>query len=408
MRRIDLREYAKSDPVRLATAERDALRGILPSLTIEPAPGTDGAYHLTPGSVIGALEVGELSVSIRPKLDIARVLFLTSYAMGAFKLREMDRFDFQDAPTLVEALAPALAAAARRAFASGLLHGYRTKEEALSTVRGRMRIDNQLRRRFGIPLPIEVRYDEFTDDILANRLVKAATVRFGRMRLRGRGSRAGLRRVYARLNNVSLIEYPPNAVPQITFDRLNTHYRDVVALSRLVLRHASFEAARGEIRASGFLIDMNVVFQNFVTQALREDLGVSGRTLRSDKGFVAGHLDDEGKVPLRPDLSWWEGSICTFVGDAKYKRIKEERIPNADLYQLLAYATALDLPGGLLIYAQGEAEPVSHRVRHAGKRLESAALDLSGTVDELLSRIDELAERVRALRGAARRTNRAA
>lgn len=82
----------------------------------------------------------------------------------------------------------------------------------------------------------------------------------------------------------------------------------------------------------------------------------------------------------------------------KYKRIGYEHAPNADLYQLLAYATALDLPGGLLIYAQGEAEWAVHRVRHVGIRLKIAALGLSGTIDELLARIDELAAMIRALR----------
>ena len=72
-------------------------------------------------------------------------------------------------------------------------------------------------------------------------------------------------------------------------------------------------------------------------------------------------------------------------------------MPNADLYQLLAYTIALDLPGGLLIYAHGEAEEVVHRVNYAGKRLEVAALDLSGTIDDLRTRVAELADRVRAL-----------
>ena len=160
MRTIDLQEYEKSESYRLSVDERDTLRKV-PSLTIEPAPGVEGAYHLTPGSTTGALEIGNLSVSILPKLDISRVLFLASYALGAFKLREMERFNFEDASSLIEALALALATAARRAFASGLLHGYRTEEEAMHTVRGRIRISEQIRRRFGVPLPLEVRYDEF-------------------------------------------------------------------------------------------------------------------------------------------------------------------------------------------------------------------------------------------------------
>ena len=236
MRTVDLREYDRSEPVQLSVAERDGLIRIVPSLTIEPAPGVEGAYHLTPGSHIGAFESGGLSVSILPKLAIARVLFLASYAMGAFKLKEMDRFYFAEARTLVETLALALAAAARRAFAGGLVR----REEDTYTVRGRIRIDDQLRRRFGAPLPIEVRYDEYTDDVIANRLVKAATVRLGRMSLTSRRSRDGLHWIATRLENVSLAEFSPTVVPKVQFDRLNEHYREVVALARLILRHSSF------------------------------------------------------------------------------------------------------------------------------------------------------------------------
>ena len=397
MRPIDLREYEQSKAVQLSVAERDALRIALPRVTAEPVPGTDGTYFLTPDSIVGAVEIGELSVSIQPKLEIARVLFLACYAMGAFKPREMERFAFEEATTLVEALASALAAAARRAFAGGLLHGYRTEEDALHTVRGRIRIEDQLRRTFGVGVPVEVRYDEYTDDVTANRLVKAAVERLGRMRLRSRRSRDVLRWIAARLENVSLVEYPPAAVPGITFDRLNEHYREVVALARLVLRHWSFEIRRGAVRAPGFLIDMNRVFQEFVTRALREELAVSERVLQSDDRINDVHLDDARHVRLQPDLAWWDGVRYTFVADAKYKRSESGSAPNADLYQLLAYATALDLPGGLLIYAEGE-QPPTHRVRHSGKLLGTHALDLSGTTDELLEGIAALARRVRALR----------
>ena len=111
---------------------------------------------------------------------------------------------------------------------------------------------------------------------------------------------------------------------------------------------------------------------------------------------------------LQPDLSWWDGATCTFVGDAKYKNLTDRRVPGADLYQLLAYATALDLPGGLLIYAQGEADTSSYVVRHSGKRLDVVTLDLSGTLDEVLGCVDYVAERVRALREHARQRQRAA
>ena len=81
---------------------------------------------------------------------------------------------------------------------------------------------------------------------------------------------------------------------------------------------------------------------------------------------------------------------------------------HADLYQPPAYATALNLPGWLLVYAQGETADAVHVIRHAGKRLEVAALDLSGTIGDLRRRIDGLAKRVRRLHDAGLAASRAA
>lgn len=396
MRKLDLREHERSGAVGVPVAERDALRAFL---SIELAAGAESTYYLTPGSTVGAIEVGGLSVSIQPKLPVSRVLYLASYAINEIEFRE-ERFGYHDELTLVEALVPAFAAAARRAFSRGLLRAYRTEEDSLQTIRGRIRMDDQIRCRFGIPMPLEVRYDDFTVDVLPNRLVKAAAWCLLNLRIHT-SSRVRLAGVLANLEDVDLVEFRSGALPEVRFDRLNEHYREVVELSRLILRHTSIETLRGNVRASGFLVDMNSVFQEFVTRALRRALGLSERTFRSDKLLPGIWLDEAERIRLKPDLTWWEGRECTFVGDAKYKKVQDARVPNADLYQLLAYTVALDLPGGLLVYAKGEDKEIVHRVRHVGKALEVAALDLSGSIDDLHARIGDLASRVRALRGEA-------
>ena len=418
MRLIHLKEHTESEPQQLSIRERDALNRFL---TISPVRHKEDEYTLNPGSTVGALEIGgtmdgqgtdepRLSVLIHPKIGIPQLLSIACYAQGEIKFQPKD-FNFKEEPALPDVLARALASHARRAFSRGLLHGYRTEEESLHTVRGRIMFAEQIRRRFGVPLPVEVRYDDFTDDVLANRLVKAAAAQLGNMALRSTEVRQDLRRITAVLDNVSWEEFPASAVPPVRFDRLNEHYRSVVTLSRIILRHGAFEAQPGAVRAAGFLMDMNVVFQEFVTTALREELGVSEGVLYSDKGLKGPrkiHLDDAKNVRLKPDLTLWKDGRCTFVGDAKYKRTNVESVPNADLYQLLAYTTTLDLPGGLLIYAHGETKPIIHQVRYSGKLLEIFTLDISGDLDDVLNRVERLAQRVRDLCSRAAPVNAAA
>ena len=264
MRRIDLLEYDTTRAARLSAVELDVLQRHQSKLgvTVTPTVGRPDCYDLTARSIVGAVDLDDLSICIRPKLPVGRLVALMAYAADAVHLTES--FDFREHSELVEAVAAALAHEARRAFRRGLLHGYRATEEALPTVRGRIRFDAQVRRRFGLAPPVEVRYDDFTADITANRLVKAAVARLGRMRIHWRRNRADLRLMAAVLADVGHVEYRPAAVPTVAFDRLNRHYRRVVALARLVLQGSAFEADRGDVRAPGFLVDMNRLFEQFV------------------------------------------------------------------------------------------------------------------------------------------------
>jgi 5-methylcytosine-specific restriction enzyme subunit McrC len=394
---LTLFEHRTSPAVGLTAEQRDALRRLVPSVTVAPAVGREGAYDLTPGSVIGAVTLPGLAIEIRPKIPIDRVLFLLSYTLDP-KIWRREPFYFESRPFLLEALIPAFVLQARRAFRSGLLQGYRSEEDALQGVRGRIRFDDQIRKRFGLVPPVEVRYDELTEDIEVNRLIRAAVDRLQKMRLRSTDSRSGLRWMRGALERVTLCEYTPQQLPEIAWDRLNERYRGAVELAKLILRSASFDLHHGAVRASAFLVDMNEVFESFVAEALREALGLSpGVFPRGARGRDL-CLDHGRAVRLEPDLSWWEGRRCVFVGDLKYKSVNARGIKHPDLYQLLAYTVAAGLATGLLVYAAGEGGRAAHEVVEIGKRLEIVTLDLSGEPPALLEQIGELADRIREMR----------
>lgn len=390
MRRIALAEFQTSEGVELSRIQRDQLRGIAPSITVSPSIGKDAAYDLTPGSWVGAVHLDGLDLIIRPKLPIEQVLFLISYAVGQGRWVRTPA-GLAETDSLFEAIIPGFTYQLRQALARGVLQGYRTVDDAQTTVRGRWRIGDQLGRRHGVAPPVEVTFDDFTEDIELNRLLRAAIARLLRMRVRHDRSRWGLRAIEAKLAEVQLIQYGGRRVPTVSYDRRSMRYRPAVELARLILGESSFDLAHGTVAASAFLIDMNKVFEDFVVVALREALGVSDRVLVQGARLRPLHLDVAGRISLLPDISLWQESKCVFVGDVKYKRLQSAAFPNADLYQLAAYAIATELPSGMLIYAAGDDKPTSHEVVHIGKRLETVMLDLATSPEDLLGQISRLA-----------------
>jgi len=395
MRQINLREYQRTnEPVFLSREERDALAEAIPSVTIEPASGHDSHYFLTPSSTIGVLELGDLAIQIRPKLPIDRVLFLMSYALNPKDWKKVG-FDLKEQSSIVEAVIPAFTMHVRNALRRGVLQGYQVREDSLATVRGQIRFADQIRDRYGIVPPVEVRFDEFTEDIVENQLIKAATGLLLRRSIRSAPLRAELRGIESALANVSLQHFHGNLLPEVRFTRLNERYRSAIELAKLILRFSSFDIQHGNTRAASFLVDMNQVFEDFVVLALREALGLTKRSFPQNADGRRVRLDEAERVVLKPDISWWQGRQCCFVGDVKYKKTNAAGIKHADLYQLLAYTVATDLPGGMLIYAAGEDEPRTHEVKFAGKKLTVMALDLAGGRHDILKQIRSLAECIR-------------
>jgi len=407
MRREYLREHELRERLPLSPTERDGLIRLLRGAQVTPSPGGEGLYDVRPGSYVGALALGdELQVVVRPKFRVAEVMFLISYAIDpsawADPLSQWrdELVGLKRDADLYEAIIPSFLRHLNKALARGVLQGYRVEEDALLTVRGRIRFDDQIRRRLGIPVPIEVSYDEFTEDIELNRILRAAVARVARLPLRRHEHRGGLRAVDTALERVSVVEY--DRAPRVPpFTRLNEHYRGAVELACVILDGSTFDLRPGGVASHSFLIDMNRVFERFALVALREALQLDPRVFPAGASGRQLHLDT--RVPpvidLQPDISWWEfDGRPSFVGDLKYKRTQVDEVKHPDIYQLLAYTTAMNLPAGLLIYAAGEADSGTHIVRHAGKRLEVRTLDISGRPIDVLERVRALADRIRELR----------
>jgi 5-methylcytosine-specific restriction enzyme subunit McrC len=347
-----------------------------------------GLWWMRAAGMVGVARIADIEIWVRPKVSIERLLFLLGYAKNPHTWRD-EMADVEARDDLVPALAQTLGRQSERALQQGLLQGYRVCEEAAPVLRGRLREADQLRRRFGVPLPLEIRYDEFTVDIAENQLLRAAAERMLRVPRVDLAARRRLRHVLSLLTDASaLVRGQP--LPTWQPSRLNIRYHSALRLAELVLRGTSVEHIRGTVAVNGFLLAMPRLFEDFVTVALTEELRRYGG--RVDKPTV--FLDEARLVRMIPDLVWWRAGAPAAVVDAKYKAEKPAGFPDADLYQMLAYCTALNLPRGHLVYARGNEQPARYVVRHCGVEIVCHALDLDRPPPVLLEQVQRIAQEI--------------
>ena len=401
MRLIELREHRPTE-LELAAGDLEAVRRAIPGIRIDPV--SPGRWCLRPQSTVGVATAGDLQVVVHPKMPIERVLFLLSYAARP-DLFKPDGVVLPDAPTIVEAMAEALAGQMERALSRGLREGYRRRDDRLVVLRGRVRFGEQLHRHWRMAPPLEVTYDEFTPDTDLNRVLLAALAALRHLPLRSRQLASRLRQLEARFTRVTEVHFTAATLPALSFDRLNRHWEVPAELAKLIISGSSIEGGVGTSRGPAFLLNMNKVFEDFVVVGLREAIGLTDADFPQGGRGHALWLDEARQVALQPDFTWWQAGVPHLVGDAKYIRVNAEGILHPNLYQVLAYTVATSLSVGWLVYAAGTGaadEPADHEVVELGKRLIVRVLDVDGSPAAVLRRVDELAAAMQSRSGAAR------
>ncbi|KQQ08450.1 McrC family protein [Rathayibacter sp. Leaf296] len=347
---------------------------------VESRLGRGGIEVAAASNKVGAVRSGEDEIVVQPKTPLGSLLFLLGYARDpGFRPEDVDASPEDD---LAPAIAETFVRLAERALARGVLQGYRTYDETAVTVRGRIRMSDQVARG-GRLLPVELTVDEYTVDIAENIVLRAAIGALLTLpRLRD-ALRRRLLHLDGRLDGVERLRRGA-AVPPWRRSRLTAHYVPALVFADLILERRAPSSTAGESPLASFVVDMAGLFESFVTTALRDALAPlsSGVTLAQ----YSTTLDEGGRQAVRPDIVHVRSGHPVMVADAKYKT-GSSRVE--DLYQMHAYCTVLGLREGWLISVGRGGS--SYSVRGAAVEIHVRRLDVSASPEQLLGQVADLA-----------------
>lgn len=304
--------------------------------------------RLRASSFVGRFALGELLITIKPKITGAPLMNLLRYA---YRLRHLQLFDEVGYATsqasFEDLLIHQLAAESSELLSHGLHRDYLRTDSRLASPRGKIDFGGytQVVANASVALPC-VHYPR-SEDTCLNRTLHGGLELAARMTLDhelGRRVRR-LAKSFAGRITPSQLDAAGFAEAWHSLDRRTTAYRPALTLIQMLLstEGAALADTHSSISAAGFLFDMNRFFQALLFRFLGENLVgyevQSERTLRGVFEYDQANNPRNQRSPsLRPDFLVLRNHKVEAVLDAKYRDLWERNLPREMLYQLALYA----------------------------------------------------------------------
>jgi len=274
--------------------------------------------------------------------------------------------------TILELLIRLFCVRLMEAVRMGLPRRFVDHANDLPALRGRLDVTRQFSRHAVAPQRLACRYDELSSDIALNQVMRAAVSRLQRVAQAPDNQRI-LRELGFAYADVTEVPVPALRWDQITLDRTNQRWRELLSFARLLLGVRHQQTSAGSMDGHALLFEMNALFGHYVARLVTRALAGSGYRVSAQ----GGHRDclfeaDKGRFRTKPDLIIRNADQTVLVVDTKWKRMApriddpKQGISQADVYQLMAYSQLHGCRDVMLLYPHhGDLPPEPICTRYA-------------------------------------------
>lgn len=252
-------------------------------------------------------------------------------------INELQRFNMLEA--FIRLFLDNLIALTRR----GIARHYQSVEDNLSCLKGRLLFPQHLRINLANQARFYVRFDEFSANRPANRLINSAIHKLMPI-VRQPQNQQLLYQLRLYFDEIPLSRQWQTDWDRHRIDRTMQHYNSVMQWVGLFLFGHGLTTFQGKHVNQSLLFPMEEVFEDFVTYHFRKDQNQFSVKPQGPQEPLAKLNGKTDAFQMKPDISLMSSGKVIYILDTKWKRINEQNddpvkhgISQADMYQLYSY-----------------------------------------------------------------------
>ena len=335
-------------------------------------------------------------------IRIQNIYYMLSYAFQVLNEQGYRKISTEEFDNVADLCAAILIKGVSSQIKRGLDKEYLLATDCLTTIRGRVDINQSINNQSLIKRQLICNYDEFSKDSYLNRVIKTTMVLLLRHPSVDKSRKKELRKLMLYFVGVECIDNG-SIDWQIRFNRNNQTYRMLISVCYLVIKGLLQTASGGTTELMDFLDTQNMsrLYEKFILEYYKKE----HKNIRVSSSQIPWNLDDDesSMLPIMQSDIMLNGNDKTLIIDAKYyktstqSRYDSTTIRSAHLYQIYSYVKNYDKGrtgdvSGMLLYAKTDEDtPPSGSYSIDGNKIMVRTLDLNCDFTKIRKQLDDIA-----------------